>query len=123
MDNSERRSRGEEMFREVVMMEPPPPGELFTDFTVEEVFGNVWTRPGLTRKERRWICLATVAMTGSQVAINTHVITALKSGDITPEEMKEFVVHFAHYGGWPRASVVHIEVCGAIAALQSSDTR
>ena len=118
MDSSERRARGEEMFREVTLMEPPQERDLFMDFTMEEVFGSVWSRPGLTRKERRWICLATVAMTGSQVAISSHVNFALQSGDITPEEMLEFIVHFAHYGGWPLASVIYTAVLAAIAAPQ-----
>ncbi len=120
MDTSSRRERGEQMFREVVLREPPQGDDVFMDFTVEEIFGSVWTRPGLTRKERRLITLATVAMTGSSLAINSHVNTGLQSGDITPEEMMELVIHFAHYGGWPRAVVLHREVLAAIAALKSS---
>lgn len=123
MDISEKRSRGEKMFREITMMEPPQGDDVFMEFSLEELFGNVWSRPGLTRKERRWISLATAAMTGSPVAIKSHVNFALQSGDITPEEMIEFVVHFAHYGGWPLASVLHMEVRTAIAALQSTDSK
>lgn len=117
MDNDDRRKRGERMFQEVTLMEPFEPDDIFMEFTLDEVFGDVWSRPGLTRKERRWISLTTVAMSGSPTAIKVHFTTALQSGDITPEEMMEFLVQFAHYAGWPLTAEVHAVVRGAIAAL------
>ena len=120
MDSSDRRSRGQQMFRKVTLTEPPPPGSAFTEFTLDSVFAEVWSRPGLTWKERRWISLTAAAMTGSPVAIKSHVYSALKSGDITPAEMEEFLIHFAHYGGWPRAAIVQIEIRTALAEIKSS---
>ena len=40
------------------------------------------------------------------IPIEQHVYAALASGDISREEMQEFVLHFAYYAGWPRASVM-----------------
>ena len=70
------------------------------------VFGEMWCRPGLDMKARRWITLACVAAAGTEVPIRSHVYAALKSGDCTYEEMHEFVIHFAVYCGWPKASFV-----------------
>lgn len=122
MSTESRRKRGEEMFRKVTLADPPPPGNTVTDFTLDSVFAEVWSRPGLTWKERRWISLTAAAMTGSPVAIKYHVAAALKSGDITPVEMEEFIIHFAHYAGWPRAAVVQMEVRAALAELKLPKT-
>ena len=56
---------------------------------------------GLRRKERRWITLTTIAMTGAEKAMEVYIRSALSTGDITREEMNEFCAHFAHYGGSP----------------------
>ena len=117
MNNDDRRKRGERMFREVTLMEPFEPDDIFMEFTLDEVFGDVWSRPGLTRKERRLIALTTVAMSGSQTGMKVHFTAALKSGDITPEEMMEFLVQFAHYAGWPLTAEVHGVVRAAITEL------
>lgn len=107
MTDTEHRKRAEAMYREVTVSEPGVPQDPFTEATLDQVFGSVWTRPGLDRKERRWITLATVAMTGSPVAIEHHVSSALASGDISRDEFNEFVLHFAHYAGWPLAATVY----------------
>lgn len=70
------------------------------------VFGEMWSRPGLDMRSRRWITLACVACADTVVPITSHVYAALKSGDITLEEMLEFVLHYAVYSGWPKASIL-----------------
>lgn len=84
-----------------------PPAELtgpMRQAAVEILFGQVWTRPGLTRRQRRWVSLAAAAASGTPVGTNAHVYGALNSGDIGLEELREFVLHFACYAGWPRAA-------------------
>ncbi len=71
---------------------------------VDFVFAEVWSRPGLSRRDRRWITLACVGAADTVGPIEAHVGAALRSGDITLEEMQEFVLHFAVYCGWPKAS-------------------
>ena len=39
--------------------------------------------------------------------MNVHVRSALVSGDISREEMSEFVAHFAHYAGFPIATQLY----------------
>lgn len=68
--------------------------------------GDVWARPGLSRKDRRWISLTCVAHAGEPGALEEQVFDALDSGDITIEEMLEFALHFAVYCGSPKGSVV-----------------
>jgi 4-carboxymuconolactone decarboxylase len=64
----------------------------------------VWSRPGLGRRERRWVTLVVVAFDNEQSALDEQVYAALNSGDISLAEMLEFVLHFAVYLGWPKGS-------------------
>jgi 4-carboxymuconolactone decarboxylase len=44
---------------------------------------------------------------------------ALASGDVSRQEMLEFVLHFAHYAGWPRSSQLYVtfqRICGELDA-------
>ncbi|KUN80778.1 carboxymuconolactone decarboxylase family protein [Streptomyces griseoruber] len=77
----------------------------------EFLFGEVWSRPGLSRRDRRWVTLTCVAAADAPGPIEDHVYAALAGGDIGLEALLEFVLHFAVYCGWPKAS--HLE--GAIA--------
>jgi len=94
-------------YREVMTVEPPPPSTPHEQATLDFVFGQVWPRPGLSRRERRWVTLSCVAAADSPGPIEDHVYAALKSGDIGLPELLEFVLQFAVYCGWPKAS--HVE--------------
>ncbi|GGK59751.1 carboxymuconolactone decarboxylase family protein [Streptomyces flaveus] len=80
-----------------------PFGRASRDF----LYGQVWSRPGLSRRDRRWVTLTCVAAADSPDPIEEHVHAALAGGDIDLAEMLEFVLHFAVYCGWPKAS--HLE--------------
>jgi 4-carboxymuconolactone decarboxylase len=116
-DDEARRARGARMFEEVVgFPAPTDPDDPLVQATLDHVFGDIWTRPGLTRKERRWIALACAASSGAPIAIDTHVAIALGSGDITIDEMREFVLQFAYYQGFPKATALRDAVERAWAA-------
>lgn len=101
-------SRGEELHREVMTAEPPVPVTPFEQASVEYLFGQVWSRPGLSRRDRRWVALSCVAAADAPQPIEAHVYAALNSSDIDLDAMLEFVLQFAVYCGWPKAS--HLEM-------------
>lgn len=68
-------------------------------------FGDVWSRPGLDVRARRMLTLGVVAMTGAEIPMRSHVYAALKSGDVSFEEMQEVVLHFSVYAGLPKAAM------------------
>ncbi|WP_326548109.1 carboxymuconolactone decarboxylase family protein [Mycolicibacterium sp. ND9-15] len=70
----------------------------------DPVFGPVWERPGLSRRDRRFVTLTCVCALETVDHMNQHMYAALASGDISYDELMEFVLHFAVYCGWPRAS-------------------
>lgn len=67
-------------------------------------FGEVWSQPGLSSRERRLITLACLGIVGSERTVGLHIRGALDSGDLTPEELDAFILHFGVYAGFPRAS-------------------
>jgi 4-carboxymuconolactone decarboxylase len=67
------------------------------------VFGHVWQRPGLTRRERRFITVPCVALAGAAIPLWSHVTSALHSGDLTKDEMDELVLQFSAYNGFARS--------------------
>jgi 4-carboxymuconolactone decarboxylase len=94
----------DQTYREVMTTEPPAVSTPFDVATRDFLFGQVWPRPGLSRKDRRWVTLTCVAAADSPWPIEDHVYAALNSGDIALEEMLEFIVQFAVYCGWPKAA-------------------
>jgi len=121
MTEETRRERGQRTYREVMVSEPPAPDTPYiANGVVDSVFGELWSRPGLLRKERRFITLACVGASAAPLTIESHVRAALESGEISLAEMHEFVLHFAYYHGWPRASTVHGLVMKVAAELDLS---
>jgi len=118
----ERTATGRERYREVMVSDAPPPlTPYLSQGVVDSVFGELWSRPGLSRRDRRWITLACVGAAAVDVPIQQHVYAALASGDVTREEMQEFVLHFAYYSGWPRASALEAAYYQAVARLDSDE--
>ena len=105
-----RRAAGRRTFEEVNGFPAPEPTQPLTELTVDHVFGEIWNRPGLTRKERRWISITSVVAAGADVALRFHVGAALRSGDMTIDELREAVAHLAVYQGYPKATVLQFAV-------------
>jgi 4-carboxymuconolactone decarboxylase len=99
---------GDDVYRSVMMTEPPASTPL--DVADRDYrFGSIWARPGLSVRERRFVTIVCVAGAVDVPATDAHIYAALKSGDLTIEQMNEFTLHFAVYCGWPKAS--QMEAC------------
>jgi 4-carboxymuconolactone decarboxylase len=119
--DQERHELGQRMFAEVTGRTAPDATTPLIEMTVDHVCGEIWSRPGLTRKERRFITVTAVASAGAELALQAHVDAALDSGDLTVEELREVVLHFATYQGYPRATVLHFAVEKAASRHERSD--
>jgi 4-carboxymuconolactone decarboxylase len=72
------------------------------DLTEKVLFGDVWERPGLSKRDRSLItCAALVALNRTE-QLKGHLERALNNG-VTPDEIGELITHPAFYGGWPVA--------------------
>ena len=77
--------------------------EEFQDLITRYAWGEVWTRPGLTRQTRSMITLAMMVALNRGEEFRMHVRAALKNG-VTREEIKEVLLQTAIYCGVPAAN-------------------
>lgn len=100
----QRKARGEDLFREILCMDVPQGTPTPLSAAVRNFgYAEVWSRPGLDRRSRRWITLACVTAAGSPNAMWAYAKSALDSGDITLAELREFALQFAVFQGFPKA--------------------
>jgi 4-carboxymuconolactone decarboxylase len=106
-DPKQRLAEGGANFKSVMVFPAPPPvAPYFEGGILNFVFGEVWMRPGLDQRSRRWITLVGVADSSASTPIRTHTYAAMASGNATFVEMQEFVLQYAIHGSWPKASVM-----------------
>ncbi len=71
-------------------------------FTDDVLFGQVWTRPDLSPKERSLITVACLTTSGNTEQLVFHLDHARRNG-ATESELIEAITHLAFYAGWPKA--------------------
>jgi len=75
----------------------------FIQFITEGAWGSVWSRPGLTRRERSLITIALLAALGHDDEVAMHVRATANTG-ASAEDVKEALLHVAVYAGVPAAN-------------------
>jgi 4-carboxymuconolactone decarboxylase len=73
------------------------------DLTQRVLFGDVWERPGLSKRDRSLITVATLVAGYRTNELPFHLKRALENG-VTQDELVELITHLAFYAGWPPAS-------------------
>ena len=100
----ELRRTGLEKMNEVYAWEMPDmPGEYFA-LTVDHLFGKIWTRPGLSMRDRRLMVLSVVTSLGLQDLLEVQVNAVLQNGELTEDELREMAIFLTHYVGFPLGS-------------------
>lgn len=103
------RARGIAKMQEVYGFSVDPdeiPGP-YVEFTVDHLFGDVWTRPELDIRDRRLMTLGVLAALGQPQLVEIQFTSALERGELTEEQVRECVVHLTHYIGWPLSTGVN----------------
>jgi 3-oxoadipate enol-lactonase/4-carboxymuconolactone decarboxylase len=80
-----------------------PETAAFQDFLTRYAWGDVWARPGLSRRERSIATLASLTTGGHEDEIAMHVRAALRNG-LSRDEISEVLLHTALYAGLPAAN-------------------
>jgi 4-carboxymuconolactone decarboxylase len=75
----------------------------FQDFITRYAWGSVWAREGLDRRTRSCLTLALLAALGREGELEMHTRAALRVG-LSPEEIREVLLHTAVYAGVPAAN-------------------
>jgi 4-carboxymuconolactone decarboxylase len=77
--------------------------EPFQDFITRYAWGDIWSRPGLTRAERSIVTLTVLAALQHENELAMHVKAALRNG-LSPEQIREILLQVAVYAGVPAAN-------------------
>ncbi|HMK72382.1 MAG TPA: carboxymuconolactone decarboxylase family protein [Myxococcaceae bacterium] len=72
------------------------------ELTDDVLFGDVWERPQLSKRDRSLITCAALVATGKTEQMGFHFPNAIKNG-VTEQELVEMITHLAFYVGWPSA--------------------
>jgi 4-carboxymuconolactone decarboxylase len=70
------------------------------DYLIEDAWGGVWARPGISLKLRSLVTVVTLATMGKAEEMEGHLIGALRNG-WTPDEIAEVFIHVSRYAGYP----------------------
>jgi 3-oxoadipate enol-lactonase/4-carboxymuconolactone decarboxylase len=92
----------------------------FQDFLTRVTWGEVWDRPGLDRRTRSCITLTALVAGGHLEDLASHTRAALRNG-LTPDEIKEVLLHTAVYCGVPAAHRAFRVAQGVIAEETTPD--
>ena len=66
------------------------------------IYGEIWERPGLSKRDRSLVVVATLIALGRERQLEGHLARALANG-VTRNEIGEVITHLAFYAGWPAA--------------------
>jgi 4-carboxymuconolactone decarboxylase len=72
------------------------------DYTNDVVYGDLWERKGLSKRDRSLITVAALVATYRPEQLVSHLTRAVNNG-VTQEEITEVITHMAFYAGWPAA--------------------
>jgi 4-carboxymuconolactone decarboxylase len=72
------------------------------ELTEDVLFGDVWERPQLSKRDRSLITCAALVATGKTEQMSFHFPRAIENG-VTRDEIVELITHLAFYAGWPSA--------------------
>ena len=84
--------------QEAMQQVAPKLGEL----TADVVFGDVWERPGLSKRDRSLIPVAMLTALYRTDQLRGHLARALDNS-VSRDEIGELITHSAFYAGWPCA--------------------
>ncbi|MEP7141301.1 MAG: 4-carboxymuconolactone decarboxylase [Ferruginibacter sp.] len=75
----------------------------FQEYVTNNAWGAVWSRPGLTKRERSLITIALLAALGHEEELAMHIRSTKNTG-ATEDDVKEVLLHTAVYAGVPVAN-------------------
>jgi 4-carboxymuconolactone decarboxylase len=96
------------------------PGDFFA-ITRDHLFGEIWTRPGLSTEQRRLMLIGALAATGKHDILDIQLDAARRLGELDDTALRELVIFLAHYCGWPTGATLNGQVEKIIAKQRQKD--
>lgn len=78
-------------------------GSELARLSYENVFVQLWARPGLSLRERSLVTISMLIALGAEEELAVHFAAGLRNG-LTAEELEEVVYQATAYAGFPRAA-------------------
>jgi len=78
-------------------------GDELVELGLRSVWGSLWAREGLSRRDRSLVTLGILIALGAESELRTHVRIARTNG-LTEAELAEVIYHASGYAGFPRAT-------------------
>ena len=84
------------------------------DIGIESVFGRLWTRDGLSRRERSLVTLGILIALRASDEMAAHFKIARTNG-LSDDELAEVIYHASGYAGFPAAATARNVAANALA--------
>ncbi|MDT0202668.1 carboxymuconolactone decarboxylase family protein [Nocardioides sp. AE5] len=114
-DLPEQRARGLRKMEEVYGFDMTDGEGDFFGYTADHLFADIWTRPGLTDRDRRLLLIGLLAGTGGHDVLGIQIPAAHANGELDDAALREIVVFLSHYAGWPSGARINSVVEETIA--------
>jgi 4-carboxymuconolactone decarboxylase len=116
----DKRQRGLEMMGQVYGFEfQDGPGAHFAA-TADHLFADIWSRPGLSIRDRRLLLLGALAAQGLSDVAEIQIGAALHNEELDEEQLREIALFLSHYVGWPLGTKLDNAVGSALHARRAS---
>ena len=122
----ELRAKGLRKMEQVYGFDMSDGGGDFFAYTADHLFADIWTRPGLSDRDRRLLLIGMLAGQGAADVLGIQVPAAHSAGELDDEALREIVVFLSHYAGWPQGarlnSIVEETIAKAARAKHAKDS-
>ena len=92
----------------------------FQELITRYAWDEIWNRKGLSREVRRMLVIAMMVALGRWEEFRLHVRSALQSGDLSQDDLKEVLLQATIYCGVPAANSAFKEAREVIAEISGA---
>ncbi len=125
-DLPELRAKGLRRMEQVYGFDMSDGGGDFFGYTADHLFADIWSRPGLSDRDRRLLLIGMLAGQGAADVLGIQIPAAHSAGDLDDAALREIVVFLSHYAGWPQGarlnSIVEETIAKAARAEQEKES-
>jgi len=119
----EQRRRGLEKMEQVYGFDMTDGAGDFFGITADHLFADIWTRPGLSDRDRRLLLIGLLAGSGGHDVLTIQIPAAYAAGELDDEQLREIVIFLCHYAGWPNGARINSIVEDTIAKAKRKKER
>ena len=106
----EQRQRGLEAMKEVYGWDITEVPDGFMAHTIDQLFGEIWSRDVLSVRDRRLVLVGLLVGLGEDEVEELILDAAHRLDELAPEELRELVIFLSYYAGWTRATKLNTAV-------------